>query len=108
VQSIDHTRIVDVKVKRVLGVARVMRMATQSLSHRNDFSHVFNDRFACAHVTQSEHAFAVHAGGQDFDARVTQPWQTNFVLTIIRSHTRYGFLLQAFWDISVINDLDPY
>ena len=61
VQTINHPRIVDVKVKRVLRVARVMRMATLRLGHGNDFTHVLDDGLTCGHVTQGEHAFAMHA-----------------------------------------------
>jgi hypothetical protein len=62
VQSINYPRVVDVKVKRVLGVAWVVWVATLRLSHGDDFAHVLNDPLACGHVAQGKHAFAVDAG----------------------------------------------
>ena len=51
----------------MLGVARVVRVATQSLGHRDDFAHVLDDGFTGGHVAQGEHAFAMHARSQHFD-----------------------------------------
>jgi hypothetical protein len=68
VQSINYPRVVDVKVKRVLWVAGVVRVAALRLGHGDDFAHVFNDPLASDHVAQGEHAFAVNARGEDFNA----------------------------------------
>ena len=74
VQTINHPRVVDVKVKRVLRVARVMRVATLRLGHGDDFTHVFDDALTRSHVAQGEHAFAVDARGLDFDFQCTHIW----------------------------------
>ncbi len=70
VQTINHARVVDVKVKRVLGITGVMRMAMLRLGHRNDFPHVLNDSLTCGHVTQGKHALAMDARGEDLDSRL--------------------------------------
>ena len=80
-QTIDHTGVGDVKVKRVFGIARVMWMATLRFGHRNNFTHVFNDRLACGHVAQGKDAFPVHTGGEDFDARIGQQFRSGFAST---------------------------
>ena len=67
VKAINHASIVDVEVKRVLGVAGVVRVTTQRFGHGNDFTHIFDDGFARGHGAQGEHAFAVHARRQYFD-----------------------------------------
>ena len=60
-KAIYHARVIDVKVKRVLRVARVVRVTAKRFGHRNDFTHVFDDGFARSHRAQGEYAFAVHA-----------------------------------------------
>jgi hypothetical protein len=67
VKAINHTCVVDVKVKRVLGVTGVMRVAALRFGHGNDFAHIFDDGFARGHGAQGKHAFAVHTRGQHFD-----------------------------------------
>ena len=52
---------VDVKVKRVVRLRRVVRMAAQRLGPADDFAHVFDQRFAFRQVLQCEHAFAMYA-----------------------------------------------
>lgn len=61
-KTINHARVVDVEVKRVLGIARVVRVTTQRLGHGNDLAHVFDDGFARCHGAQGEYAFAVDLG----------------------------------------------
>ena len=61
VQTINHPRVVDVKVKRVLGVAWVVRVAALRLGHADDFTHVLDNALACGHVAQGENALAVNA-----------------------------------------------
>ena len=67
VKAINHASIVDVEVKRVLGVAGVVRVTTQRFGHGNDFTHIFDDGFARGHGAQGEHAFAVHTRRQHFN-----------------------------------------
>ena len=67
VKAVNYTCIVNVKVKRVLGVAGVVRVTALRLGHGNDFAHIFDDGFARGHGAQGKHAFAVHARRQHFD-----------------------------------------
>ena len=67
IKAVNHTCIVDVKVKRVLGITWVVRVAALRLGHGNDLTHIFDDGFARGHGAQGKHAFAVHTRGQHFD-----------------------------------------
>ena len=69
-QRIDHPPLVQVKVKGVVRVGRIVRVAGNGLGHGDDLAHVFDDPHASGQVSRGEHAFAVHARGQYFD--VTQ------------------------------------
>ena len=62
-QPINHACVVDMKIKRVLGMIGVMRVATLRLCHGNDLAHILDDGFSCRHMTQGEHTFAVHPRG---------------------------------------------
>ena len=53
---------VNVKVKRVVGVFGVVRVARLGLCPGDDLAHIFHDGFALANVLQREYALAVHAG----------------------------------------------
>lgn len=60
-QRINHPPIVQVKVKRVIGVGRVMRVTAQGLGHGDDLPHILDDCFARCDVARGEHAFTVHS-----------------------------------------------
>ena len=60
--------VVDVKVKRVVGVVWVMRMTAQGFFPADDLAHIFNDGFALGKVGQCKHAFAMHARATGLDA----------------------------------------
>jgi hypothetical protein len=60
-QRIDHPPIVQVKVKSVVRVTRIVRVAGHGLGHADDLPHVLDDALACGQVARGEHAFAVHA-----------------------------------------------
>ena len=66
-QRIDHPPIVQVKVKGVVRVGRIVWMAGNGLAHTDDLAHVFDDPHASGQVSRREHAFAVDARGQYFD-----------------------------------------
>jgi len=60
-QCINHTVFVNVEVKRVVGVFRVMRMASLRLFPGDDFTHVFDDGLAFGNGGHSEHPLAMDA-----------------------------------------------
>ena len=59
-QRIDHPPIVQVKVKGVVGVVQVVRMAGNGLSHADDLAHVLDEPLACGQMAGGEHALAMH------------------------------------------------
>jgi hypothetical protein len=59
-QRIDHHAIVQVEVKGMVGVFRIVRMAGNGFCHADDFAHVLDEPFACGQVARGEHTFAVH------------------------------------------------
>ena len=59
-QRIDHPPVVQVKVKGVIRVAGVMRVASNRLGHGDDLAYILDDRLACSDVARCEHALAVH------------------------------------------------
>ena len=61
VQRVNHMLVVDMEVKRVIGVCRVMRMAAQRLFPRNDLAHVLNDGLALGKVSEGEDPLTMHA-----------------------------------------------
>lgn len=58
-QRINHPPIIQVKVKRVVRVTRIVRMSPNRFGHRNDFAHIFNDDFICGHVARGKHALSM-------------------------------------------------
>ena len=60
-QCVNHTVFVDVEVKRVVGVFRVMRMASLRLFPRDDFAHVFDDGLALGNGRHGKHPLAMDA-----------------------------------------------
>ena len=60
-QRVDDPAIVQVKVKGVVGVGRVVRVASNRLGHGDDLAHVLDEPLACGQVARGEHTLAVHA-----------------------------------------------
>ena len=67
-QSINHMVFVDVKIKRVVGVLRVMRVTPLRLGPADDFANVLNQVLAFSNILQGEHALAMHAGAADLNS----------------------------------------
>jgi len=61
VKRVNHMLVVDMEVKRVIGICRVMRMAAQGLFPRNDLAHVLNDGLALGKVSEGEDPLTMHA-----------------------------------------------
>ena len=66
--GVDHMRFVDVKVKGVVGVLRVMRVAAQGFFPTDDLADILDDGFALGKVGDGEHALAMHARASGLDA----------------------------------------
>jgi len=60
-QRVNHPVFVHMKVKRVVGVKRVVRVAVLRFVPADDFAHIFNDRVAFGNVLQGKYALAMHA-----------------------------------------------
>jgi hypothetical protein len=56
-----------VKVKGVVGVLHVVRMAGNGLGHADDFANVLDQPLACGQVACGEHTSTMHARRQDFE-----------------------------------------
>ena len=61
VQGVDHMLVVDVEVKGVVGVCRVVRMAAQGLFPSDDLADVLNDGLALGKVSQGKDPLTMHA-----------------------------------------------
>ena len=61
VKRIDHIFFADMKVKRVVGVVRVVGMALLRFLPTDDLAGVFDDDFAFGDRQQGKHPFAMHA-----------------------------------------------
>jgi hypothetical protein len=57
-----------VKIKRVVRVGRIVRMALLRLGPADDLTDVLNQHFTLCDILQGEHPFAMHAGAADLDA----------------------------------------
>ena len=67
-QSINHMVFIDVKIKRMVGVLRVVRVAPLGLSPADDFANVLNQLLAFGNILQREHALAMHARAADLNS----------------------------------------
>ena len=67
-QSIDHVVLVDVKIKGVVRVLGVVRMAPQRLLPADHLAHVLDDGVTLGDILQREYALAMHAGAAGLDA----------------------------------------
>ena len=59
--AIDDVTLIDVKIKSMVGLQRVMGVALQRLFPSDHLSLVLNDHLSLGNVGQREHAFAVNA-----------------------------------------------
>ena len=66
--AVDDMRIVDMKVKGVIGIFRVMRMPKQCLGPGDDLAGVLDDALALGERCRREHPRAVDARGSYLDA----------------------------------------
>jgi hypothetical protein len=66
-QRIDHSPIVQVKVKGVVRVVCIVRMAGNGLGHADDFAHVLDEPLACGQVARGEYTSAMHTRRQDLE-----------------------------------------
>ena len=67
-QRVDHTVGVDVKVKRVIRVARIMGVAVLRLVPGDHLAHVLDQGFTFGDVLQREHALAMHPRAAGLEA----------------------------------------
>ena len=67
-QSINHVAFIDVKIKRVIGVLGVVRVAPLSFCPADDFTNVLNQLLALGNILQREHALAMHARASDLNS----------------------------------------
>lgn len=68
VLGIDHMLFIDMKVKGVVRVCRVVGMAPQRFFPADDLADVLNQRLAFSQVLHGKHALAMHAGEPRLDA----------------------------------------
>jgi len=68
VQSVNDVPCVDMKVKRVVGVRGVVRVARLRFFPGDDLADVFNNGFASGNRLHGKNALAVNAGAADLDA----------------------------------------
>jgi len=61
IKRVDYMSVVQVKIERVIGLRRVMRMTAQRFFPRNDLARVLDNAFALGDVRKCEHALAVNA-----------------------------------------------
>jgi hypothetical protein len=56
------------KIKRVIGLQRVVRMAVLGFLPADDLADVFNQHFAFSNVLHGKNTFAVDAGAANLDS----------------------------------------
>ena len=66
--GVNHVFFIDVKVKRVVGVRRVVRVTAQRFFPADDLAHVLNQRLTFGQVLHGKNALAMHAGAARLDA----------------------------------------
>jgi hypothetical protein len=80
------------KVKSVIRVCRVVRVAIERFLPVNHFALVFNEHFACGDVLQGVHAFAVYARGPHANAFAQTPGNDGHRLHSFRLQIKFlGF-----------------
>ncbi len=66
--GINHMVCVDMKIKGMVGIFRIMRMAAQGLGPADDLAHIFNNDFPFGQVLHGKDAFTMHAGAARLNA----------------------------------------
>ena len=66
--SINDMVFIDVKIKGVVGVLRVMRMTPLGLGPTDDFANVLNQLLTFSKILKREYALAMHAGAADLNS----------------------------------------
>ncbi len=66
--GVDHPQLVHLKIKRMVGVLGIVRVAGLSLRPVNDLAHVLDEGLALSQVLRGVHAFAVHTRATDLDS----------------------------------------
>ena len=66
--GVNHMLFVHMKVKGVVRVRRVVRVAAQRFFPADDLANVFNQCLAFGQVLHGKHALAMHAGATRLDA----------------------------------------
>ena len=66
--GVNHMLFVHMKVKGVVRVRRVVRVAAQRFFPADDLADVFNQCLAFGQILHRKHAFAMHAGTARLDA----------------------------------------
>ena len=67
-QSVDHTRFINMEVKGVVRIGRIMRMTALGLFPADDRTYVFNDGLTLGNAGQRKDTFSVHTGAAGLDA----------------------------------------
>jgi hypothetical protein len=67
VERVDHTIGIDVEIKRVVGLAWVMRVTLERFLPINDLATVFQYALSSRNGTQRKYAFAVNPRGPYFN-----------------------------------------
>ena len=66
--GVNHMLFIHMKVKSMVRVRRVVRVAAQRFFPADDLADVFNQCLAFGQVLHGKHALAVHAGAARLDA----------------------------------------
>ncbi len=61
IERVDHVLVVDVEVKGVVGVCRVVWMTAQRFFPRDDLAHILNDGLALGKVSERKDPLTMHA-----------------------------------------------
>jgi hypothetical protein len=65
---VDHAVFIHMKVKRVVGLQRVVRVAVLRFLPADDLAGVFDQHFALGNILHGKHALAMHARAPGLDA----------------------------------------
>ena len=69
-QRIDHPVFIHMKVKRVVRVGRVMRVAILGFIPADDLSNVLDQGFAFSDIHEGKNAFSVNAGAANLNTAI--------------------------------------
>ena len=66
--AVNHMLVVNVKIKRVVRLQRVVRMAAQRFFPTYHLAHIFQNNLTFGQIRQGKHALAVHTGAAGLNA----------------------------------------